>query len=156
MSTPLVAAALAMARLRAWRVSLLALHKRLIDAERIRYERVRGPIGGPHQALHLLMHDEWFAWLRPVGALIVRIDERLADDTPIAPEELQGWAADIRALVRSDALEPFGVRYRQVLQDVPDVVVAHGQLVALLKEGAGPRGEVRPTSSARRPADGPP
>jgi hypothetical protein len=60
-----LASALAVARLRAVRIGLLHLHKTLLDAERERYVRERGPIDGPGHALKLVLNDPFFAWLRP-------------------------------------------------------------------------------------------
>ena len=151
-SDALVAAALAAARLRAWRLGLLDVHKFLIDAERRRYERTHGPIDGPHHAFRLLMHDQEFAWLRPLADLIVQIDERLADAGPIGPEELNEYAARIRRRLQSQDPVTFGVPYRQALQDEPDVVVAHGTLLRLL-EGAGRPADLRPSLPDRSPAD---
>ena len=131
-----VTAALAAARLRAWRTALLELHKLLIDEERRRYERTHGPIDGPHHALRLLMQDSWFAWLRPMGDLIVRFDERLAGEAPITTGELDAAAASLRGLLHAGTPAQFGEAYRRVLQDVPDAVVAHGRILQLL-DGAG-------------------
>ncbi|MEO7191959.1 MAG: hypothetical protein ABI051_12965 [Vicinamibacterales bacterium] len=128
-------AALAVARVRAWRTGLLALHKTLIDAERARYERIYGPISSAHEALRLVLHDPWFAWLRPMADRIVQIDERLASPEPISPAEVATIRGHITALLHVDrAPESFRVEYRRALQDWPEVVVTHGQLMALLAD----------------------
>jgi hypothetical protein len=131
-----VTSALAIAKLRAWRMALIALHKLLIDEERRRYERAHGPIEGPHHALRLLMQDPWFAWLRPLGDLIVRFDERLAGEAPISAGELEAAAMSTRRLLQDGSPTAFGQDYRRALQEVPDIVVAHGRLLGLLN-GAG-------------------
>src|SRR5689334_21375811 len=59
----LVARALAVARIRALRLGLLALHKTLIDSERRRYERDHGRIESPQAALRLLLEAPAFQWL---------------------------------------------------------------------------------------------
>src|SRR5436305_1703129 len=43
---------------------LLDLHKALLDAERLRYEREHGRMEGGAQMLQLLAFDPAFAWLR--------------------------------------------------------------------------------------------
>jgi hypothetical protein len=145
-----VGPALAVARLRAWRMALLDLHKLLIDEERRRYERAHGPIGGPRQALRLLMQDPWFGWLRPMGDLIVRLDERLAGEAPVTAGELEAAAASTLGLLHDGETSSFGQAYRRALQDVPDVVVAHGRLLQLLN-GAG-RGDGETRRPPKKPA----
>ena len=136
-TSKLVADALAVARVRALRMALLALHKTLIDAERVSYERAHGRIESPHHALRLLMEDPWFAWLRPMAQLIVQIDERLAEKEPLTASEAAAFEEQIQRFVRADTTDPFGVSYQRVLQDAPAVVVAHGRVMSLLAgEGA--------------------
>ena len=133
--TATVAAAMAAARLRAWRTSLLSLHKALIDAERRRYERVHGRIPTAHDALRLVLHDPWFEWLRPMADVIVTIDERLADETPVKPDELAAFRSRVRKLVQLENADGrFGDEYRRALQEIPEVVVTHGHLLGLLAD----------------------
>ena len=129
-----VGAAIAAARLRAWRTSLLSLHKVLIDSELRHYAEDRGPIGGPHQALRLVSSDPWFAWLRPITAIIIDIDERIADPRAVEAADVAAYASRIRTLLTFDIESPFGTEYRRVLQELPEAVVTHGQLLALLEE----------------------
>src|SRR5262245_15692671 len=97
-----VASAMAVARLRAVRLGLLHLHKTLLDAERERYVRERGPIDGPGHALNLVMNDPFFGWLRPVSSFVVQIDERLADDKPLSQPEAAALMDQARALLQRD------------------------------------------------------
>ena len=64
-------------RLEEVRHALLALHKALVDSERISYESTIGAIRSPNQFLQLLITDPWFAWLQPLSQLIVSMDEAL-------------------------------------------------------------------------------
>lgn len=57
------------------RMSLLQLHKKLIDWAREEYAREVAPIDNPYRFLSLLTSDPYFAWLRPLSEIIVRIDE---------------------------------------------------------------------------------
>ncbi len=59
------------------RHALLALHKTLVDSERIGYEQTMGAIKSPNHFLKLLTEDPWFAWLHPISQLIVSMDEAL-------------------------------------------------------------------------------
>ncbi len=127
-----VVAALAAARLRAIRTALLGLHKTLIDAERTRYGRAHGPIESPHHALHLLLRDPWFAWLRPIAELIVQADERLSDDRPVSADEADGYAAEVLGLLQQEGGGPdFRREYHRSLQELPDAVVAHAKVLKL-------------------------
>ncbi|MEW6683590.1 MAG: hypothetical protein AB1451_11815 [Nitrospirota bacterium] len=69
------------------RNALLALHKALIDSERVSYEKAMGKIQSPNQFLHLLTSDPWFAWLQPLSSLIVSVDEILDQKEPLASED---------------------------------------------------------------------
>ena len=134
MEHPSVPQALAAAKLRAIRTALLHLHKTLIDAERLRYGRAHGqPIEGPHHALQLVLRDPWFAWLRPIAELIVQADERLADeDRAVSPDEAEGYASQVLELLQQDlGGADFRREYHRSLQELPDVVVAHAQIVKL-------------------------
>ena len=62
------------------RSALLPLHKRLLEWERKTYERSRGQRMTSGELLKVIVGDPHFAWLHPMSALIVRIDETL--DTP--------------------------------------------------------------------------
>src|SRR5436305_12798131 len=64
-------------RLRGVSRALLRLHKALLDDERAQFERVRGRIESSGKFLQLVLHDEWFSYLRPFSALVVQIDELL-------------------------------------------------------------------------------
>lgn len=128
-----LARALRVARLRALRTHLLALHKVLIDTERERYELDHGRIESPQAALQLVMRDPWFQWLHPLLAVIVQIDERLADKVPVAGSEVEMFIAQARGLIQSESGDPvFTAEYRRALQDTPEVVVAHGRVVKVL------------------------
>lgn len=126
-------AAMAVARLRALRTAVLALHKAALDAERGRYEQAHGPIGGPHQVLRLVMDDPFFAWLRPLSDFVIQADIRLSDRKVLSPSDVNRFASHLRSMVQSESLtDRFAVEYRRTLQDVPEVVVLHGNLMALL------------------------
>jgi hypothetical protein len=60
------------------RHGLLRLHKALLDSEQVTYERINGRVASSGQLLQLVMTDPWFAWLRPLSHLVVRI--RASDD----------------------------------------------------------------------------
>ncbi|MBD2099781.1 hypothetical protein [Leptolyngbya sp. FACHB-261] len=119
--------------LRDLRNKLLALHKVLLESERISYEQARGRVTGG-ELLQLVLEHEQFAWLRRISDLIVRIDEMLHGDEPIAPGEAQDVVTYARELlVPSETGNAFARRYYQALQDEPGVVMAHAEVTRLLQ-----------------------
>ena len=111
---------------------LLQLHKTLIDWQRADYERVNGRLQTT-QLLNVMFNDPAFAWLRTMSGLIVRIDEAVDLKPKKDPIESGPLVGAARELVAPEAGSPYGQRYHAALQEVPDVVLAHRDLVTLLK-----------------------
>ena len=133
-SAPDPAAALAqiLPALDAARTDLLALHRVLLQAERVRYEKLFGRINGNGAFLQLALHDPWFTWLRPMMRLVSEIDSRLLDrgQEPITPDEATALLTEARRLLRPDKEgSGFQQEFQQLLQDSPEVAVMHRQLV---------------------------
>ena len=108
---------------------MLRVHKALLDHERVRYERERGRIGGPGEFLQIVINDPWFAWLRPVSELIVRIDEFSAtkgEVDPLEGEALLGQARELLVPVEAGGNE-FQREYHRAVQESPEVSLAHGE-----------------------------
>lgn len=115
-------------RLSQLREALLALHKALVDSERISYEQSLGTIPSPNHFLKLLTEDPWFAWLHPLSGLIVAMDEALdaKAKTPLthaAAARLTQRAGEL--LVAKENGEGFSGHYFAALQRDPEVVMAH-------------------------------
>jgi hypothetical protein len=118
------------------RRGLFRLHKTLIDSERALYERATGPLA-PGQFLQLLIHDPFFAWLRPFSSLIVEMDEVLADrDEPVGEERARGYVAQVQALIATSPSHdsPSVSRYDQVHRRDPAVLLAHMELTRRLAD----------------------
>jgi len=64
------------------RDAVLAVHRALLETERLAWERMNGRVAGNLEVLRLAIEDPWFAWLRPLTALIAAMDEALQDQTP--------------------------------------------------------------------------
>jgi GTP diphosphokinase / guanosine-3',5'-bis(diphosphate) 3'-diphosphatase len=140
------------------RHALLRLHKTLLDAQRIRYEREHGRVESRGELLDLVLRDASFEWLRVLSALIAGLDE-LAEadgDAGAAPRnagvEMRGVIDRLRRLVRFEGNNGFTGPYREIIEAVPDALVAHVQLSRLLADfgAAGgapdkPRAESMPT-----------
>lgn len=115
---------------------LLQLHKVLIDWQRADYEAAHGRLQ-TSQLLNVMFNDPEFAWLRSMSGLIVRIDEAL--DTKVRPGEPRPemetgpLVAAARELIAPEAGTPYAQRYHAALQELPDAVLAHRDLVTMLK-----------------------
>jgi len=122
--------------LRDLRHGLLRLHKTLLEMERTGYERARGRISNSYEFLQLVLKDPWFDWLHRLSELIVQIDENM--DT--VPSESPATKDDSLALVvrakllltPSESGSEFQKNYFLALQQSPDVVLLHSELVRLL------------------------
>ncbi len=123
----------ARARLGDVRRALLKLHKALLDDERIQYERVRGRVESSGALLQLVLHDEWFAYLRPLSALVVQIDE-LLDADEATEREAEALGAQASMMLKPDEGSANGLAepYRAALQRAPEVVLAHAEAAKLL------------------------
>lgn len=116
------------------RRGLLRLHKALIDAERVVWERSRGPVTNA-QLLQALIEDPFFAWLRPYSALIVQIDEALAGDEAVTEDAARTFAEQARELLAVDeGDEPTVNRYDLVCRRDPSVLLLHVELAHRIAE----------------------
>lgn len=115
------------------RAALLRLHKVLLDWERGGYERIHGRQSSG-DLLNAVLNDPQFAWLRPMSQLIVRIDEILGEKTPPMRNDVEAVVAEVKALTSpNETGNIYERRYDTVLQEDPDAVFAHRDLLALLK-----------------------
>jgi hypothetical protein len=121
--------------LRALRLPLLALHKAVLGTERRSVERIHGELSGA-QFLQIVSDPLRYGWLQPFSGLILAIDDTLDvkddDENEIAtPEELLDRARELLLPPKADT--PFGRRYVTLLQQDPDLVLAHAGVAKLLR-----------------------
>lgn len=119
-------------KLDAARSDLLSLHRVLLEAERVRYEKLFGRIPGNGAFLQLAIHDPWFTWLRPMMRIVSEVDSRLLDrgQEPITVTEAEALLEQAQRLLRPDAEgSGFQQEFQALLQDSPEVAVLHRQLV---------------------------
>jgi hypothetical protein len=121
------------------RHALLELHKTLLDAQRIRYEREYGRVESRGELLDLVLRDASFEWLRVLSALIARLDElaeadKLGDKNMDVSAEMRSVIDRLRTLVRFEGNSGFTDPYREIIEAVPDALVAHVQLSRLLAD----------------------
>ena len=114
--------------------SLLRLHKALLDSERVSYERVHGRIETTGAFFQLVLGDAWFAWLRPLSQLMVKIDELSEQEEMGDRTEMTMTLDSIRTMLTpSEEGDGFGRHCYDALQREPDVVLAHAAVRALLR-----------------------
>jgi hypothetical protein len=116
------------------RRGLMRLHKALIDAERVEWERSRGPVTNS-QLLQALIEEPFFAWLRPFSGLIVEIDEALAGDDAVSEAGARAFVDRARELVAVDeGDEPTVNRYDRVCRRDPSVLLLHVELASRIRD----------------------
>jgi hypothetical protein len=106
------------------RAALLDLHRTVLDAVRLEYERENGRVGNA-EMLRLVAYDPAFAWLRPVSEL------GALDLLQAMPDVNERDAAAVRVEIAgllSRSGERFAERYRAALQANPDLVLAHSAI----------------------------
>jgi len=116
-------------RLRDLRDRLLRLHAALLERERRAWEAAHGPITSG-KFLQLLIGDEGFAWLRPLSGIITGIEAALDADQP--PADVETFFRQAQRLLRSGGAGAFETKYHAALQESPDIVMAHAEVVKTL------------------------
>jgi hypothetical protein len=118
-------------RLRDLSARVVRLHKVLLDRERRMHEERHGPVP-PAEVFRLALHDEGFAWLRLLSALIARIDEIVDGEEPVTLAHGQTLFGETYRLLKSGGRGGFSDKYRAALQESPDVVMAHADVSRVL------------------------
>jgi hypothetical protein len=121
--------------LKVLRQGLLRLHKTLLDLERRDYERARGRIGNSYEFLQLVLKDPWFDWLHRLSELIVQIDETLDPnaETPTTEADASAFVDRVKTLLApAETGSEFQKNYFLALQQSPDVVLLHSEIMKLL------------------------
>lgn len=116
---------------------LLRLHKALLDVQRRSHDADSLPIRSQSELLQLVLGDPEFAWLRTLSTLIVQVDELWQADELALEDDARALVERVRAVIQpgGDTVPAeFSGRYKDALQTSPDVIVAHGSLVALLAD----------------------
>ena len=122
-------------RVKETRDGLLRLHKSLLDSERAAYEKDVERITSTGQYLQLVLDDPFFQWLRELSQLVVLMDEALdAKEPPAADAELERLMSQAQAIVVPDEEGTgFARRYFEVLQRDPAAVLAHRDMLRLMR-----------------------
>ena len=118
-------------KLVALREALLRLHKTLLEMERREYQKVHGSVSAG-ELFRLVVDDPQFSWLHNISEFVVRIDEALAADAEITPEDTRGAISLARKIFApTEAGDGFQKKYFDAIQKDPAVVMEHAELVRL-------------------------
>jgi hypothetical protein len=118
-------------KLVALRETLLQLHKTLLEMERREYQKVHGSVSAG-ELFRLVVDDPQFSWLHNISEFVVRIDEALAADAEITPEDTRGAISLARRIFApTETGDGFQQKYFDAIQKDPAVVMEHAELVRL-------------------------
>lgn len=119
----------------ALRRALLDLHKAILAAQQVRYEREHGRVESRGALLQLVVAHPDFEWLRALSSLIAQLDE-WAETKGAGDEEVQAVVRALQLLIHPDGTNAaFTSRYWPLLESVPEALVAHVRLWRLLEAG---------------------
>lgn len=118
--------AAARAALRRASRALIPLHRALIEAAGSDYAFAYEPVEQPTHLLRLVSGHPFFAWLRPITALIVDIDELARRDFELV--EATALADRMDRMFGGNADQEFASRYLPILQRDVDVAIGHAEV----------------------------
>src|SRR4051812_26485685 len=99
------------------RAQLLNLHRAIVETERVAYERAHGRVTD-RAFLDLLIQDASFSWLRPLTAMIVRLDELREGEEEGSEQALKDCELQVRRLLKpGNAGDAFQRKYADILQN---------------------------------------
>ena len=102
---------------------LIPLHRSLIEAAKSDYVFAYEPVEHPTQLFRLVSDHPFFAWLKPITALIVEIDDMVRRDFEVT--EAIAIADRVDALFGPNPNAEFAERYVPILQRDVDVAIGH-------------------------------
>jgi hypothetical protein len=114
------------------RHAMLELHRRLIDAQRIQYEKVHGRVATANEFLGLVLEHRDFEWIRALSALVAQLDE-WREDEHADPKQLQAIVDTLRRLIQPQGANlSFSKKYWEMVEGTPEVLIDHVKLTRLL------------------------
>ena len=119
-------------RLRDLSRGLFRLHGLLLDRERETYERQHGRVGS-NELLRLLLNHHHFAWLRSLSGLMAQVDELVDAGEPLAAADAERLFRETHRLLKSGDSGVFQDKYRDALQESPDIVMVHAGISEVLR-----------------------
>ena len=121
------------AKLDALREALVELHRAVLHAQTIAYEKEHGRVESRGELLQLVVRHPEFTWLRALSALIAELDEWAESDHESRDEEIAAVARALQTLIQPDGTNAeFTTRYWPLIESAPDALVAHVRLWRLV------------------------
>jgi hypothetical protein len=118
-------------KLIALRLALLRVHKTLLEMERRDYERANGKVT-VGELFRLVIDHQQFGWLHNISEFVVRLDETLAGENPVTPEDVRTAISLARKMFApSESGDAFQKKYYDAIQLDPAVVIDHAELARL-------------------------
>ncbi|MDR5811453.1 hypothetical protein [Caballeronia sp. LZ019] len=122
--------------LRDVRHPLLALHRAVLTHLRTKHESEFGPVS-PGEFLQIVINGTAYLWLSPLSTAIAAIDDVL-DDPEATPDARVAHARAVAAMFRAETRDAeFAERFLPLLQESPDIAVANGHVVQVVRSAAG-------------------
>jgi hypothetical protein len=116
-------------------MSLLDLHRSMLEAERLAWQQLNGRVVTNAEMLQLTIHDPWFAWLRPLTKALVALDDAMLDRTVDTEGQAPVLLGTVKELLHPDESgTEFQQRYYEFLQRSPDVAVSHAVAVKAIAD----------------------
>ncbi|WP_416675431.1 hypothetical protein [Egbenema bharatensis] len=123
----------ALQQLREVRLSILRLHKALLESERVVYEQFHGRIQSSGEFFRLVVDHEWFSWLRPISQFIIQMDDVLKSKEPVTIDQVNILLDQAEQMLQPNqegsTLEK---RYYRAIQRDPGIAMMHADLTRLL------------------------
>ena len=104
---------------RALSLSMVRLHRELMVLRQQDYERVSGPVS-PMKLFDLLLHDDFFAWLRPLSTATANLDELLATESDREP--YRAFVSSLRPMLDGTSETEFGASLADYAER-PEIIV---------------------------------
>ncbi|MEZ2349264.1 hypothetical protein [Caballeronia sp. RCC_10] len=121
--------------LRDVRHPLLGLHRAVLAHLRVRHEAEFGPVS-PGEFLQIVINGSAYRWLAPLSTLIAAIDDVL-DDSEATPDARIAHAKAVAAMFRAETRDAaFAERFLPLLQESPEIAVANGHVVQVVRGSA--------------------
>jgi hypothetical protein len=121
-------------RLDELRGALLELHKAILHAQQVLYEREHGRVESSGELLQLVVRHPDFAWIRALSALIAQLDTWAEPESTARDQEIASVLAALHTLIQPDGTNAeFTTRYWPLLEAVPEALVAHVRLWRLIQ-----------------------
>jgi hypothetical protein len=116
------------------RAALLELHRAILHAQQLAYEREHGRVESRGELLQLVVRHPDFAWIRALSALIAQLDEWTEREAG-REEELAATVRALQTLIQPDGTNAeFTTRYWPLLEVAPEALVAHVRLWRLIAD----------------------